>query len=137
MIEVKDIHKGFGGTEVLKGISTTFQPGKTSLIIGQSGSGKTVSLKSLIGLHTPEGGTIAFDGRINTQFTTEEKDSGDKKLGWYFKEAPCLTHKQEENVVFPLKMFTKQSDKEMLDRVNTVLKRVNLENSNTKFPAEL
>ena len=94
MIEVKDIHKGFGGTEVLKGISTTFQPGKTSLIIGQSGSGKTVFLKSLIGLHTPEEGTIAFDGRINTQFTTEEKDSGDKKLGWYFKEAPCLTHKQ-------------------------------------------
>ena len=138
MIEVKDIHKGFGGTEVLKGISTTFQPGKTSLIIGQSGSGKTVFLKSLIGLHTPEGGTIAFDGRINTQFTTEEKRQWRQEIGMVFQGSALFDSQTvEENVVFPLKMFTKQSDKEMLDRVNTVLKRVNLENSNTKFPAEL
>ena len=73
MIEVKDLRKGFGDVEVLKGITTTFQPGKTSLIIGQSGAGKTVFLKSLIGLHIPESGTISFDGRINTNFSIEEK----------------------------------------------------------------
>ena len=68
MIEVKDLRKGFGDVEVLKGITASFYPGQTSLIIGQSGAGKTVFLKSLIGLHQPESGTISFDGRINTKF---------------------------------------------------------------------
>jgi len=72
MIEVNNLHKGFNGVEILKGISTTFEPGKTNLIIGQSGSGKTVFLKSLIGLHTPEKGTIVFDGRVNTEMDSDE-----------------------------------------------------------------
>lgn len=138
MIEVKNLHKGFGGVQVLKGINTSFEPGKTSLIIGQSGSGKTVFLKSLIGLHTPEEGTISFDGRINTQFTTEEKRQWRQEIGMVFQGSALFDSQTvEENVMFPLKMFTKQTDEEMLERVNFVLKRVNLENSNPKFPAEL
>ena len=138
MIEVKNLHKGFGDVQVLKGISTSFEAGKTNLIIGQSGSGKTVFLKSLIGLHVPEEGTIAFDGRINTQFTTEEKRQWRQEIGMVFQGSALFDSQTvEENVIFPLKMFTKQSDEEMLERVNFVLKRVNLENSNEKFPAEL
>ena len=138
MIEVKDLHKGFGDVKVLKGITTSFHPGKTSLIIGQSGSGKTVFLKSLIGLHTPEKGTISFDGRINTEFSIEQKRQWRQEIGMVFQGSALFDSQTvEENVMFPLKMFTKQSETEMLDRVNSVLKRVNLENSNTKFPAEL
>ena len=138
MIEVKDLHKGFGDVKVLKGITTTFEPGKTSLIIGQSGSGKTVFLKSLIGLHTPEEGTIAFDGRVNTKFTNEEKRQWRQEIGMVFQGSALFDSQTvEENVMFPLKMFTDQSQSEMLDRVNFVLNRVNLENSNHKLPAEL
>ncbi len=138
MIEVKNLHKGFGDVEVLKGINTSFESGRTSLIIGQSGSGKTVFLKSLIGLHTPEKGTISFDGRINTKFTIEEKRQWRQEIGMVFQGSALFDSQTvEENVMFPLKMFTKQPEDEMLDRVNFVLKRVNLENSNYKFPAEL
>ena len=138
MIEVKDLHKGFGEVKVLKGISATFHPGKTSLIIGQSGSGKTVFLKSLIGLHTPEDGTISFDGRINTKFTENEKQQWRQEIGMVFQGSALFDSQTvEENVMFPLKMFTNQSQTEKLERVNFVLKRVNLENSNKKLPAEL
>ncbi|NVJ89146.1 MAG: ATP-binding cassette domain-containing protein [Flavobacteriaceae bacterium] len=138
MIEVNNLHKGFGGVQVLKGISTSFEPGKTSLIIGQSGSGKTVFLKSLIGLQTPEQGTIAFDGRINTEFTTEQKRQWRQEIGMVFQGSALFDSQTvEENVMFPLKMFTNESQKEMLERVNFVLNRVNLENSNSKLPAEL
>ena len=138
MIEVKDLRKGFGDVEVLKGITTTFQPGKTSLIIGQSGAGKTVFLKSLIGLHIPESGTISFDGRINTNFSIEEKMQWRQEIGMVFQGGALFDSQTvEENVMFPLKMFTKQSQAEMLERVNFVLDRVNLENSNDKLPAEL
>ena len=85
MIEVKDLYKGFLDVEVLKGISTTFHPGQTSLIIGQSGSGKTVFLKSLIGLHVPESGIISFNGRINTAFTTEAKREWPQEIGMVFQ----------------------------------------------------
>lgn len=138
MIEVINLHKGFGDVEVLKGISTAFHPGETSLIIGQSGSGKTVFLKSLIGLHTPEKGTISFDGRINTNFTIEEKRLWRQEIGMVFQGGALFDSQTvEENVMFPLKMFTKKSQKEMLERVNFVLDRVNLKNSNKKLPAEL
>jgi phospholipid/cholesterol/gamma-HCH transport system ATP-binding protein len=138
MIEVKDLRKGFGDVEVLKGITTTFHPGKTSLIIGQSGAGKTVFLKSLIGLHVPESGTISFDGRINTNFTIEEKMQWRQEIGMVFQGGALFDSQTvEENVMFPLKMFTKQSHAAMLERVNFVLDRVNLENSNDKLPAEL
>jgi phospholipid/cholesterol/gamma-HCH transport system ATP-binding protein len=138
MIEVKNLHKGFGDVKVLKGVTTTFHPGKTSLIIGQSGSGKTVFLKSLIGLHIPEEGTISFDGRINTKFTNEEKRQWRQEIGMVFQGSALFDSQTvQENVMFPLKMFTKQVHSEMLDRVNLVLNRVNLENSNKKLPAEL
>lgn len=138
MIEVKNLHKGFGGVEVLKGITTTFLAGKTNLIIGQSGSGKTVFLKSLVGLHLPEKGEIAFDGRINTKFTEEEKQQWRQEIGMVFQGSALFDSQTvEENVMFPLKMFTKQSQEEMLERVNFVLKRVNLVDSNKKLPAEL
>ncbi|MGY0408875.1 MAG: ABC transporter ATP-binding protein [Polaribacter sp.] len=138
MIEVKNLHKGFGGVAVLKGITTTFYPGKTNLIIGQSGSGKTVFLKSLVGLHTPEKGTIAFDGRINTNFSHEEKQQWRQEIGMVFQGSALFDSQTvEENVMFPLKMFTKKSPSEMLERVNFVLNRVKLENSNNKLPAEL
>ncbi len=138
MIEIKKIHKGFNGVEVLNGITTTFNPGETSLIIGQSGSGKTVFLKSLIGLHSPESGTIVYNGRINTEMTIDEKREFRQELGMVFQGSALFDSQTvEENVMFPLKMFTKKPNEEMLDRVNLVLKRVNLENSNAKFPAEL
>ncbi|CAM1372708.1 ABC-type transport system involved in resistance to organic solvents, ATPase component [Tenacibaculum litopenaei] len=138
MIEVKDLHKGFNGVEILKGITTSFHPGETSLIIGQSGSGKTVFLKSLVGLHTPEAGSIVYDGRVNTEMSIDDKRQFRQELGMVFQGSALFDSQTvEENVMFPLKMFTKQSDAEMLERVNVVLKRVNLENSNKKFPAEL
>ena len=138
MIIVDKLYKGFEGTQVLKGISTTFEPGKTSLIIGQSGSGKTVFLKSLIGLHTPESGTISFDGGINTEFTSEQKRQWRQEIGMVFQGSALFDSQTvQDNVMFPLKMFKKQSEEQMLERVNFVLERVNLENSNFKFPAEL
>ena len=138
MIEVKNLHKGFGDVKVLKGITTTFEPGKTSLIIGQSGSGKTVFLKSLIGLHIPEEGTISYDGKINTQLNLQERRQWRQEIGMVFQGSALFDSQTvEENVMFPLKMFTKKPKKEMLERVNFVLNRVNLDNSNDKFPAEL
>lgn len=138
MIEVKDLYKGFGDVEVLKGITTEFYPGKTSLIIGQSGSGKTVFLKSLIGLHQPEKGTISFDGRVSANLSVKEKRQWRQEIGMVFQGSALFDSQTvEENVMFPLKMFTKKPNSEMLDRVNFVLKRVNLENSNNKLPAEL
>ena len=138
MLEVKNLHKGFSGVEILKGISTTFEAGKTNLIIGQSGSGKTVFLKSLIGLHTPEKGTIEFDGRINTEMSVEQRRQLRQEIGMVFQGSALFDSQTvEENVMFPLKMFTKQSDKEMLERANFVLKRVDLVGSNKKYVAEL
>ena len=138
MIEVKDLCKGFNGIEILKGISTTFEPGKTNLIIGQSGSGKTVFLKSLIGLHTPEKGTIVFDGRVNTEMDSDERRQLRQEIGMVFQGSALFDSQTvEENVMFPLKMFTKKSDREMLERANFVLKRVDLVGSNKKYITEL
>ncbi|WKD84855.1 Methionine import ATP-binding protein MetN [Polaribacter huanghezhanensis] len=138
MIEVKNLYKGFNGVEILKGISTTFEPGKTNLIIGQSGSGKTVFLKSLIGLHTPEKGTIEFNGRVNTEMNSDERRQLRQEIGMVFQGSALFDSQTvEENVMFPLKMFTKDSDKKMLERANFVLKRVDLVGSNKKYVAEL
>ena len=138
MIEVKNLHKEFGGVEILKGISTTFEPGKTNLIIGQSGSGKTVFLKSLIGLHTPEKGIIEFDGRVNIEMSIEQRRQLRQEIGMVFQGSALFDSQTvEENVMFPLKMFTKQSDKEMLERANFVIERVDLVGSNKKFVTEL
>ncbi len=138
MIEVRDIHKSFGGHEVLKGISTTFEKGKTSLVIGQSGSGKTVFIKSMLGLYVPERGSISFDGRDFLAMDKREQRQIRKEVGMVFQGSALYDSLTvEENVMFPLKMFASQPKSEMLDRVNFVLDRVKLVNANAKYPSEL
>ncbi|MFC2110096.1 ABC transporter ATP-binding protein [Bacteroidota bacterium] len=138
MIEVNNIHKSFGEAKILKGINASFEKGKTSLIIGQSGSGKTVFLKSLLGLHIPEQGTISFDGRISGEMNKKDKRQLRQDIGMVFQGSALFDSLTvEENVMFPMKMFTNQSYSEMRDRVNIVLNRVNLPNADKKFPAEL
>jgi phospholipid/cholesterol/gamma-HCH transport system ATP-binding protein len=138
MIEVNNIEKSFGDAHVLKGISTVFETGKTNLIIGRSGSGKTVMLKTLLGIHTPEKGTISFDGRIYSEMTPDEKRTLRTEIGMVFQGSALFDSLTvEDNVGFPLKMFTSKRSREIRDRVNVVLDRVNLKDANKKFPAEL
>ena len=138
MIEVENLYKQFNGQPVLKGISTTFEKGKTSMIIGQSGSGKTVLLKCLLGLHIPEEGIISFDGRKHTELSVKDHRQLRQEIGMVFQGGALYDSLTvEENIMFPLKMFADQPFKQMRERVNFVLNRVNLDNVNKKFPAEL
>ncbi|MDO9261832.1 MAG: ATP-binding cassette domain-containing protein [Flavobacteriaceae bacterium] len=138
MIEVKNLHKEFDGVSVLKDISATFENGQTSLIIGQSGSGKTVLLKCLLGLFEPEKGIISFDGRNHSELSINTKRKLREEIGMVFQGSALYDSLTvEENVMFPIKMFRNQTAKEMLLRVNEVLERVNLVNANKKYPAEL
>jgi phospholipid/cholesterol/gamma-HCH transport system ATP-binding protein len=138
MIKVENIYKRFGDEEVLKGITTTFHKGKTNIIIGQSGSGKTVFMKCLLGLFTPEEGRIIYGDTAIQDMDKDEKSELRQKMGMLFQGGALFDSMNiEENVMFPLRMFSKKSRSEMLDRVNEVLKRVNLENVNKKFPAEI
>lgn len=137
MIEVNDIHKSFGDSKILKGITTTFDKGKTNLIIGQSGSGKTVFLKTLLGLFTPEQGSISYDGRKYSDLSSDERSELRAEMGMVFQGSALFDSMTiAENVKFPLRMFTKQSKSEMEDRVNLVLKRVNLDDAHNKLPSE-
>ncbi|MBA4738896.1 MAG: ABC transporter ATP-binding protein [Flavobacteriaceae bacterium] len=137
MIKVKNLKKSFDNNPVLKGISCEFEKGKTSLIIGQTGSGKTVFIKCLLGLHKYDEGEILFD-KINLNSMTElEKMSLKSNIGTVFQGSALFDSMNiEENVMFPLKMFKNIPLDEMYDRVNLVLKRVELENSNKKMPSE-
>lgn len=138
MIEVKDIKKSFGDAQILKGISTTFEAGKTNLIIGRSGSGKTVLLKTLLGIHTPDEGYISFNGRIYSELTPDEKRELRTEIGMVFQGSALFDSMTvEENVGFPLKMFSNKKKNEIKDRVNQVLERVNLVDANNKFPSEI
>jgi len=138
MIEVTGLHKGFNGEEILKGITTTFTRGKTNLIIGTSGSGKTVFLKCLLGLFTPEKGTISYDGNIYSDLSLEEQRNLREQMGMVFQGSALFDSMTvEENIMFPLMMFTKQKRPEMLEQVNRVISRVNLENANAKLPSEI
>ena len=138
MIEIKDIHKSFNEQDVLKGVSFVFDTGKTNLIIGQSGSGKSVLLKSMLGLFTPEKGTIEYDGKPYSNFSPEQKRELRKEIGMLFQGGALFDSMTvEENVMFPLRMFKKGRKKDHLDRVNEVLERVNLEGNGKKFPAEI
>ena len=137
MIEVKDLHKSFAEAHVLKGISTSFDTGKTNLIIGQSGSGKTVFLKCLLGLYDFDQGEITYDGKVLSQMSTDEKRNLRAKIGMVFQGSALFDSMTiAENVMFPLRMFTKQSKSEMMDRVDFVLKRVNLADAHKKMPSE-
>ena len=138
MIEVTDIHKSFGDQHILKGVSATFHKGDTSMIIGSSGSGKTVFLKCLLGLFSPDQGDICYDSRHYSQMSLSEKRELRKEIGMVFQGGALFDSETiEDNIKFPLKMFTNQSQEEMIERVNFVLNRVHLENVNNKFPAEL
>ena len=138
MIEVRNIHKIFGNHHVLDGISAEFLPGKTNLIIGGSGSGKTTLLKCMVGLHEPNKGKVVYDGRDFTDMDFEERISIRKEIGMLFQGAALFDSMTvEENILFPLNMFTTQSLKEKKDRANFCLERVNLAGKNALYPAEL
>ncbi|MBN08842.1 MAG: ABC transporter ATP-binding protein [Flavobacteriaceae bacterium] len=138
MITVENITKSFDGILVLKDISTKFHKGKTNLIIGQSGSGKTVLLKCLLGLFLPESGEISFNGIFLNNMNNKERRKLRQEMGIVFQGSALFDSMTvEENIMFPMRMFTKKSYKEMLNRVNEVIERVNLSNSNSKMPSEL
>lgn len=138
MIEVHNIQKRFGEQLVLKGISTTFLPGKCNMIIGKSGAGKTVFMNCLVGLVTPEEGNILLDDRNIVPMNQKEKSVLRKEMGMLFqKNALFDSMNIEENVMFPLDMFTNKSLEEKKERVNFCLERVNLVNVNKKYPSEI
>ena len=138
MIEVEGLKKAFGDNEVIKGVSARFEKGKTNLIIGQSGSGKTVFLKCLVGLFEPDEGAIRFDGRDTSKLGRKEKQSLRQEIGMVFQGSALFDSLTvEQNVMFPLNMFSNMGNEEKRERVNFCLKRVNLENANERFPAEI
>ncbi|MFM1877682.1 MAG: hypothetical protein RLZZ241_548 [Bacteroidota bacterium] len=138
MITVKELHKSFGDSEVLKGISTVFEKGKTNLIIGQSGSGKTVFMKCLLGLIEPNSGSISYDGQVYSELEPAEKRNLRQEMGMVFQGSALFDSMTVAgNVMFPLEMFTRQSKSEMEDRVNFVLNRVNLKDAHHKYPSEI
>ena len=137
MIIVKDIHKSFGEAEVLKGISATFEKGKTNLIIGQSGSGKTVFIKCLLGLFDYDSGSISYEGKLYKELTDNQKSDLRAEIGMVFQGSALFDSMTiVENVMFPLRMFTNMSKSEMEDRADIVLKRVNLADAHNKMPSE-
>ena len=138
MIEVKDIHKTFGENKVLKGISAKFLPGKNNLIIGGSGSGKTTLLKCIVGLHEPTKGDVFFNGEDFTTMSFEERVPIRTEIGMLFQNSALFDSMTvEENIIFPLNLFTDQSRAEKLERANFCLERVNLAGKNKLYPSEL
>lgn len=138
MIEAINIHKSFGEKDVLKNVSVQFEKGKNNLIIGKSGAGKTVLLKCLVGLHEVDQGHIDFDGRNFSVMKNKDRKQIRKEIGMLFQGGALFdSYNVEQNVMFPLNMFTEMSDKEKLDRVNEVLDRVKLVNANKLMPGEL
>ncbi|MDX1935587.1 MAG: ATP-binding cassette domain-containing protein [Flavihumibacter sp.] len=138
MIEVKNIIKGFGDKIVINDVTATMQTGKCNLIIGTSGSGKTVLMKCLVGLFEPDKGEIVYSGQSFTAMSEEERKELRQQIGMLFQGSALFDSMTvEQNVMFPLDMFTKWSFPEKLKRVNEVLDRVNLKDANKKFPAEI
>lgn len=138
MIEVRNISKSFDDQKVLSNINTRFEKGKTNLIIGQSGSGKTVLMKCCIGLIEPDEGVVVFDGVEFSSKSEKEKKVIRQEMGMLFQGGALFdSYTVEENVMFPLNMFTKMTLEEKKDRVNYVLDRVNIVNANQKFPSEI
>ena len=138
MIEVKNLYKSFGEQTVLNGINCIFEPGVNNLIIGQSGSGKTVLLKCLIGLHKPEQGEILYDGRDITKLKDKEMKEIRKEIGVLFQGSALFDSMSvEENVAFPLRMFSDKTVAEIRERVDFCLERVGLKGAHQKMPSEL
>ena len=138
MIEIQNINKYFGDTHVLKDISFKFQKGKTNLIIGESGSGKTTLLKILIGLYQKDSGHVLFSGNKFSEMNKKEQRKIRQEIGMLFQGGALYDYMNvEENIMFPLTMFTNKSKEEKQARVNFCLERVNLKNKNYLMPAEL
>jgi phospholipid/cholesterol/gamma-HCH transport system ATP-binding protein len=138
MIELKNITKAFNGKTILSDISGTFKDGDNSLIIGGSGTGKSVLLKCIIGLVQPDNGSVFYDGRDFTHGTEETRTEIRREMGVLFQGSALFDSMNvEQNVMFPLNMLAKMSFKEKQDRVNFCLKRVGLENVNKRMPSEI
>jgi len=138
MIEIKNVSKSFSGVEILVDISAVMETGKTNLIIGASGSGKTVLQKCMVGLFEVDKGDILFDGKDLTNMPEEERKILRQEIGMLFQGSALFDSMTvEENVKFPLDMFTKWNHAKKMARVNDVLDRVNLKDTNKKFPSEI
>ncbi len=138
MIRVENLRKSFDDIEILKGISTQFKKGKTNLIIGQSGSGKTVFLKCLLGLFKIDSGSIHFEDKMLKEMSIIERSVLRQEIGMVFQGSALFDSMTvEENIMFPMQMFTKKVNSEIRDRANIAIKRVNLIDANTKFPDEI
>jgi phospholipid/cholesterol/gamma-HCH transport system ATP-binding protein len=138
MIIIKNLNKSFNGRTVLKDVNVSFEPGKTNLIIGQSGSGKTVLLKAIVGLHDIDSGEIWFEDLLFNKLNFTDKKEIRKQIGMLFQGSALFDSLTvEQNVRFPLDMFTDQLMEEKTERVNFCLKRVNILNSNDLYPSEL
>ncbi|MBN1132532.1 MAG: ATP-binding cassette domain-containing protein [Bacteroidales bacterium] len=138
MIEVKNVFKSFNGEFVLNDVSVLFEAGKCNMIIGRSGSGKTVLLKSIVGLLEIDRGEIWYDDRLFSKLILNERQEIRQKMGMLFQGGALFDSLTvEQNVMFPLNMFTNQSYREKLKRVNFCLERVRIERANSMLPAEL
>jgi phospholipid/cholesterol/gamma-HCH transport system ATP-binding protein len=138
MIAIDNISKKFGDKTILENISGVFEKGKPNLIIGASGTGKSVLLKCIVGLTRPDGGSVLYDGRDFYQGTRDTKIEIRREMGMLFQGGALFDSKTvEQNVMFPLDILTKMKPDEKLDRVNFCLKRVGLENVNSKMPSEI
>lgn len=138
MIEIQNISKSFEDKQIIHNISGIFEKGKTNLIIGASGTGKSVLLKSIVGLIQPDTGTVFYDGRNFTDADKEMKAEIRREIGMLFQGGALFDSKSvEQNVMFPLNILTKMSPTEKIERVNFCLKRVGLENVNNKMPSEI
>ena len=138
MIELKQIRKAFDGREVLKGIDAVFEDGKTNLIIGQSGSGKTVLIKNVVGLYVPTSGQVLYDGRDINAMTKKEKALIHREMGMIFQSAALFDSMSVlENVMFPLDMFSDMNTADRIKRAKYCLSRVNLDGAENKFPGEI
>lgn len=138
MIEVNNISKSFDEAKILENVSATFHKGKVNFIIGRSGSGKSVMTKCIVGLHEVDDGEIVFDGRDFTHMNRKKRKEIRKEIGMLFQGSALFDSLTvEENVMYPLSMFTRTSKEEMRDRANSCLKRVELEGKNHLYPAEI
>lgn len=138
MIEVRHLYKSFGDKEVLKDINFKFEDGKTNLIIGQSGSGKTVLMKNLVGLLDPTSGEVLYDGRDFVKMTKQEKVAMRREMGMIFQSAALFDSLSVlENVMFPLDMFSNMNYREKLKRAQECIDRVNLMGAEKKYPGEI
>jgi len=138
MIEVNNIKKGFNGRDVIDDVSAKFDTGKCNLIIGSSGSGKTVLMKCVVGLFEPDQGDIVYDDVNFTQMSTDEKKTMRQQIGMLFQGSALFDSMTvEENVIFPLDMFSSMSYRDKKKRVKEVLDRVNLDGADKKYPAEI